>query len=529
MYNAEKWMTLFCGANLRYKADMNMEKLIRESFLYRLLQGMFVLYQKSAVCACVDGTADWFEKRLKESVIMGVLCREGGLAKAWEDSFACRLLKLLVNLPALVLHRIYQWLRPLFDNSFFAGLAFEAGEESAVAQSWLIMLLWCLPYKRWNNAYHFMGFLLLLALFYVRGMRNRKAEISAERIGFYPVLLFGAICVAGVLSTYPFLSRRFLLYHVSAALCVILTASSVRNEADLKRLTAGGGIAATVASLYAVYQRIQGVEVKEAYVDLATNPNMPGRVESFFDNPNTFAEVLILLLPLLVALMFGSKRWASRVVAAGCFAVGVLAMGMTYSRASWIGLACAAVVFVFLWRPKLIPLMAVAGVACIPLLPDTILTRILSITNLSDTSTSSRIPLYRAALATIKSAPLTGAGLGTAAVQQYIKVRNLYHGRAPYVHAHNIYLEIWVETGILGVIGFVGSMLWNIKNMARTVRRSEHSAARTITAACCAAMCGIMVAGLADNPWNYPRVMVIFWFVFALGIAGIRVCGQKAE
>lgn len=506
-----------------------MEKLIRESFLYQLLQGFFMLYRKSGVCACVDGAADWFEARLGESAIMGVLCREGKLAKAWGESFSCRLLKWMVNLPAWLLHHVYAWLQPVLDGSFFANLAFEVGEESAVAQSWLIMLLWCLPYKRWNNAYHFMGFLLLLALFYVRGMRNKDAKIHAEQIGFYPVLLFAVICVAGVLSTYPSLSKRFLLYHFSAALCVILTASAVRSENELKRLTVGGGFAATVASLYAVYQRIQGVEVKEAYVDLATNPNMPGRVDSFFDNPNTFAEVLILLLPLLVALMFGSKRWLSRIIAAGCFAVGVLAMGMTYSRASWIGLACAAVVFVFLWRPKLIPLFAVACVACIPFLPDTILTRISSITNLSDSSTSSRIPLYKAALATIKSAPLTGAGLGTAAVQQYIKVRNLYHGRAPYVHAHNIYLELWVETGVLGVIGFVGSMLWNIKNMARTVRHSEHSAARTITAACCASMCGIMVAGMADNPWNYPRVMVIFWFVFALGIAGIRVCGQKEE
>ena len=35
--------------------------------------------------------------------------------------------------------------------------------------------------------------------------------------------------------------------------------------------------------------------------------------------------------------------------------------------------------------------------------------------------------------------------------------------------------------------------------------------------------------GLADYLWNYPRVMCIFWFVFALTIAGIKVCRRETE
>ena len=44
-----------------------------------------------------------------------------------------------------------------------------------------------------------------------------------------------------------------------------------------------------------------------------------------------------------------------------------------------------------------------------------------------------------------------------------------------------------------------------------------------------AALCGAMVCGLADYLWNYPRVMCIFWFVFALTIAGIKVCRRETE
>jgi len=309
----------------------------------------------------------------------------------------------------------------------------------------------------------------------------------------------------------------------------LLTISAVRHAEDLKRLAAGAGTAVLISSLYAVYQRIQGVEVNKSYVDLTVNADMPGRVESFFDNPNTFAEVLILLLPLMVGLLLCAKHWYSRLLAAGVFLVGVAALGMTYSRASWVGIAIAAVVFVFLWKPKLIPAFVLLCILCVPLLPATIWHRILTITNTSDSSTTSRIPLYEAAFATIKKSPLSGAGLGTAAVQQFISDHNLYHAEAPYVHAHNIYLELWVEAGILGFVGFFGSMLWNIKNAARQVRHCADSAARTITIACVASLCGAMVAGLADYLWNYPRVMSIFWFVFAMAIAGIKVCHSSEK
>ena len=129
----------------------------------------------------------------------------------------------------------------------------------------------------------------------------------------------------------------------------------------------------------------------------------------------------------------------------------------------------------------------------------------------------------------IGQSPVTGAGLGTAAVQKFIKDNNLYHARAPFVHAHNIYLEVWIEAGALGIVSFVGAMLLNIKNAARAVRHCGDSAARTLTCAAASALCGIMVAGLADYPWNYPRVMSIFWFVFALCIAGTKLCRREGE
>ena len=498
--------------------------LIKESFIYRLWLYLLAAYEDSCLRRCLEWVEAWCGRQVAGSAVLGVLCREGALARAWPDSLLCRFLTALVNLPARLLHLLYGALSRTFEDSFFARLAFRLGDETAIAQSWLIMLLWVIPFERWNNAYSLMGFALLLVLFHAGAMHREHFRLDLASIGVYPLLLFGSMFLAVAFSYAPSLSMRFLFYHISAALCVLVTVSAVQCTEELKRLAAGGGVCVLVSSLYGVYQRIQGVEVNESYVDMTVNAGMPGRVESFFDNPNTFAEVLILLLPLVLALILCSRHSISRLVACGVFVVGVAALGMTYSRASWVGIACAMVVMVFLWKPKLIPVFAVLCVLCIPLLPTTIWNRILTIANPADSSTSSRIPLYQAALEVIKKSPISGAGLGTAATQAYIKEYNLYHGEAPFVHAHHFYLEVWIEAGLLGVVGFVGSMLWNIKRSAHTVRHCTDSAARTITCAAAAALCGSMVCGLADYLWNYPRVMCIFWFVFAVALAGTKVC-----
>lgn len=502
---------------------------IQESYLFVIWTALCTVYHESRLHQLLVAAGHWCNRQIDTSGVLGVLCREGVAARSWSESRTCRVLSWLVNLPGYLLHRLYMAFQRQFDESFFANLAFSMGDETAIAESWAIMFLWVIPYDWWNNAYNFLGFAALLMLFYAGSMRRFKTmRLDIRSVGPYAIGMYAAVILGVALSAYPGLSARFLLYHTVCMLCVLVTVSAVRNINDLKRLAAGGSLVVLISSLYAAYQRIQGVEVNKSYVDLSVNAGMPGRVDSFFDNPNTFAQVLILLLPVVLGLALCAKKPIFKVAAGGIFLIGAAALGMTYSRASWVGIACAMAVAVFLWKPRLIPLFIACCLLAIPLLPDSIMNRILTIANTDDTSTAGRVPLYQAALGTIRESPFTGAGLGIDTVQKFIKDNNLYHGRAPFVHAHNIYLQVWIEAGLLGIVSFVGASLLNIKNAARAVRHCGDSAARTLTCAAASALCGLMVCGLADYPWHYPRVMSIFWFVFAVCIAGTKLC-RKSE
>ena len=170
-----------------------------------------------------------------------------------------------------------------------------------------------------------------------------------------------------------------------------------------------------------------------------------------------------------------------------------------------------------------------AGIAALPLLPTSIFNRILSIFNLNDTSTSSRFDLWAAGLEVIQREPITGAGRGAEAVRRMVKLTQMYQGRASFVHCHNIYLQIWAEMGLLGIVSFLGTMLGMMKSAARAVRHCPNSPARHMAIGGTSAMLGAMVCGLADYLWTYPRIMFLFWFVFGLTLAAIKVCKMEMD
>ena len=89
-----------------------------------------------------------------------------------------------------------------------------------------------------------------------------------------------------------------------------------------------------------------------------------------------------------------------------------------------------------------------------------------------------------------------------------------------------------METGLLGVVSYVAAMICGLKSAAKACKLHCPHEVRLITIGAAAAVAGILVDCLADYLWNYPRVMVIFWFLFAILLSGVKLArryAQKAE
>ena len=510
-------------------------EVIRSSVLCRTLAPFWLwlcrCYDGSVLAKVIRGIGSGWDAACRGSVLIGFLTRDGFLSAAWRDSLVCRILMAVINLPVKLFQWLYRHIGAALEDSWAARLAFNLVEETPILAGWFMLAFLVIPYENWNNAYSLGGFAFCLVLTMAAGIRKKDYRLDIAAVGPWLLLFAGAVVVSCLLSSSED-SPRFLLYHAACMLCVLVIVSTVERLDQLQRLMGCASFAVLVMSCCAFFQRASGIEVNPSYVDMTSelNKGMPGRVFAFYENPNAFGEVLSLLIPVVIVYMLTSRRWSGRALGLVSALAGCAALIMTYSRASWLGFAFAIFLLVAMWKRNLLPVFVAAAFVGLALLPDTVFNRILSIFDTSDTSTSSRFPYYQAALTFLKQHPLTGAGLGSDAVRDAVRGMHLYHGHDYFVHCHNTYLQLWCETGLVGLITFVGGIFWTFKRGAKAAAKAACSPAlRLAVLGGASALMGSMLCGMADYTWNYPRVMLIFWFVCALTLAGIRLAGREAE
>jgi len=327
-----------------------------------------------------------------------------------------------------------------------------------------------------------------------------------------------AIFIAIVTSADPMLSLSYLPISLCGPFLVYIIDSGKFTYKKLIRILCFAALGLLISSVVAFIQRIGGIEVNKSFTNLTVNPNMPGRVDSVFGNPNVYGFVLASVLPLTAAYALGSKNRLRWVIGGVSFLAGIAALIMTYSRGAWLAFAVAALIFVALYKPKLIPVILLLGAAAIPFIPGTIKDRLLTIFNPADTSISYRGTLMGSAVKLIADNLLLGAGLGMNTVRPIIHALYWPTDLDPiyqFYHAHNILLQLWCEMGAVGVITFFGMLIQGIVRALRGLR-SMSKQGRLFTSLLVAGVAAMLLCGITDAPLTTPRTMMLFWILFGL-------------
>lgn len=195
------------------------------------------------------------------------------------------------------------------------------------------------------------------------------------------------------------------------------------------------------------------------------------RVYGTFGQPNPFAGYINMTLSAALALTLLGRGWLLR-TCAGVTALLLLAVELlTQSRGGEIALAAAVVFIIFVGMPRLhsifglavIGLLGVVGLFLADFLPASILlplTRVLGTNQISftspsaqDYSTAERLAHWIAGIHMFLDHPVLGVGIGNypdAYPHYYITIFVNSLG-----HAHNYYINIAAETGIIGLTIFL--------------------------------------------------------------------------
>lgn len=498
-------------------------------FILYLWKGLLRLWSQSAV-------GRWFGRAERavavcagQSAVCRVASREGAVTRSWPESVLCRAVSVVINIPCALFRWIYKIARGLWDGSLAFRALSAVGGAAWIPLGLLMMVMLCVPHDRWNNTYGFFGVVLVTVLFLVGCMGRGRQRLQAERLGPYMTLYMGFIFYGLAASLSTSLSMRFFLFHVTCFLIVLLMVSSVRSYQQLHLLIALAGAGLLAAAVYGCYQGYIGVDVVASQQDLYLNADMPGRVYSFFDNPNNFAEILVMLIPLMLALLINARTWGGRFLALVVLGASVASIGFTYGRSCWIGLALAVVLFFAFWNWRLVPVLLIVGVVAIPFLPESIYNRILTIGNMQDSSTRYRFSIWESTGRLLKDYGWRGVGLGndvmTTVFERYPPMSD---GNYP-IHTHNNYLQMWGEVGFFGLLAYLAAILGNLKAGIKAYVRGTDKRIKIMLSAAISAMCGILVISLAEYTWFYPRNMFLFWFLFGVIAVCIKISRTPEE
>lgn len=227
-----------------------------------------------------------------------------------------------------------------------------------------------------------------------------------------------------------------------------------------------------------------------------------------FGQPNPFGALMGLTLPLALGTAWGYlisawqhrrelARWKMDVALMALYGImaGIILGGLlvSWSRGAWIGFAAAVVVMIWLTPPKLwqgtLAMVAVGGILVglwsAGLLPTSVSDRITSFTedfsgfkdmrgaviNDENFAVVERLAHWQAAVRMAEERPIFGVGFGNyeAAYEKFA----LVNWPLALGHAHNYYLNLLAETGLVGLIAYLVMGLIIIRLTFRAIQQAS--------------------------------------------------------
>ncbi|MCC6158720.1 MAG: O-antigen ligase family protein [Deltaproteobacteria bacterium] len=267
--------------------------------------------------------------------------------------------------------------------------------------------------------------------------------------------------------------------------------------------------------------------VKRAYVDVATGT---------FINRNHYAAYLAMTLCLAAASAIdaidrSSRRTKARdgvfekaVIVGFVVMLGLGAMFAAGSRAAPICFAVAAGAIGFVYQrdqlPKRIwPALVVFSVCLFAFLiwigVEPLNPRWAHLTEEARMA-DARPRVYAACVRVWSHAPIFGTGLGT-----FADAFAMYRPKeilAYYDHAHNDYLEMAIETGIVGFALFYGGVVAVFRRTVKAVRDRQSRFARTRALGALAGVLAIGLHGLVDFNLSVPANLVTAFALLAIAV-----------
>lgn len=469
------------------KKDLeNMNKILKDSLIYKLLIGI----------------SNWINKIFSESFLVGLFMKEKDSKKVDDDTIFSKFMMKFISFIQKIAHKIK--LDKVFENSIFAK-----------PMIWLSITVFAVPFVS-----TMMSLLLLICTalsLFLKVAINKDFKLKYFKTNAWVLMFALVIGICAVTSISLEESRNIALLMIAFVLSYFVVINTIENEKQFKFILYIFSIAAVITAFYGLYQYMFGDLYSQAWLDKEMFEDIKMRVYSTFENPNVYGEYLILAIPIIAGLLWTEKGIFKKLFWLGSLGVTMLALALTFSRGCWLGIILAIGLLAIMIDRRFI-LLGIVALLFLPfVLPESIINRFLSIGNMGDSSTSYRVYIWMGTLAMLADYWFSGIGLGITSFNTIYPIYSYNNISAP--HSHNLYLQLVVEFGIVGLIIFLG-MLYNFyKETIISICKKKN----ILTSSLIAGVSGFMLQSMFDHTWYNYRVVLIFWIIIAFGLVSTKV------
>lgn len=236
------------------------------------------------------------------------------------------------------------------------------------------------------------------------------------------------------------------------------------------------------------------------------------RICGTFNQPNRYAQYLIILSSLIVTVIaiVRSRKW--KFIFGIFFILSLLNLFWSFSRAGWIAfLAAMAVFFIEASRKT-----QIAIIFSIVLLTMGIVFTNKGKERLTSLVGDERLLIYNSAINVIYDYPITGVGYGD---KNFLKIyKSKYKSEKAVVDhsgTHNIFLQVAVETGFIGLIAFILLHLKILLTMISLYRQHISDDLKWILLWGISSFVGVFTIGQLHTLYR-DRNVFIFWIIVAV-------------
>jgi O-antigen ligase len=313
----------------------------------------------------------------------------------------------------------------------------------------------------------------------------------------------------------------------------------VRSPREGGRLVSLMVVTAVAVAAYGIVQHFTGLDLAKQLVgkDPNLDPFWFGREEGFRSkgfSPSgiTYAHSLAFPLIFLTVRLFApGLRWRERFLLLGGWGLMIFALLFSLTRGVWLAYVVVLIVLGVVEGGRAV--LAVG--TCVVLLSLALLAAGAGVrervTQIFDFQVNvGRSSIWQANLDMIKDRPWFGWGYGN-----YRKFRDSYYQRYPEAnrtaHAHNDFLQMWVDGGLCGLAAFL-VLCWVILRAGwqayRLLPRGTEPL-RSLALGSTLGVLGFLLGGLTQYNFGDAEVVIVFWATAGLALRAREWAGRAGE